>query len=305
MDYKKFRKKLGRFVGWLALKTCSLIIRVLPMRYIYAFAGGVAFLGYYIAGKQRKIALHSLSVAFGKEKSASEIEKIAKDCFSFMAKSGVEVLFFMNKPRLIDQRFSMEGKENLDRALSKGKGVILISAHFGNFPLMLAKISIAGYPTSAIMRPMRDPRTEKIFSREREKLKIKTIYSQPRNACVGGTIEALRNNELVFIPVDQNFGTAGVFVDFFGRKAATATGPVIFAQRTKAAIVPCFTIRNQDDTHRIVFEPELDMEKGSSPQETIIKNIQKITDIIECYIRRHPAEWGWIHRRWKTQEKEV
>jgi KDO2-lipid IV(A) lauroyltransferase len=301
MDYKKFRKKLGRFIGWLALKICSLIIRVLPMRYMYAFAGGIAFLGYRIAVKQRKIALDSLSVAFGKEKSASEVEKIAKDCFSFMAKSGVEVLFFMDKPKLIDERFSMEGKENLDNALSKGKGVILVSAHFGNFPLMLAKLSIMGYPVSAIMRPMRDPRAEKIFSDQREKLKIKPIYTQPRSTCVGRTLETLRKNELVFIPVDQNFGTAGVFVDFFGRKAATATGPIIFAQRTKAAIVPCFTIRRQDDTHRIVFEPALEMEKSLNPQDTIVKNIQKITDIIERYIRRYPAEWGWIHRRWKTQ----
>ena len=133
------------------------------------------------------------------------------------------------------------------------------------------------------------------------RFRIKTIYAQPRNVCVNSTIESLRNNEAVFIPIDQNFGSAGVFVDFFGVKAATATGPVVLAQRTKAALLPCFIIRQSDDTHNIVFEPEMVLGEGVNSQETIRINIQKLTTIIESYIRRYPAEWGWIHRRWKSK----
>ena len=192
-------------------------------------------------------------------------------------------------------------KGNLDAALSKGKGVILVSAHFGNFPLMLARLSLEGYSIVGIMRPMRDNRVEKIFLKKRDAFHIKTIYSQPRQACVEATIRSLRKNELVFIPIDQNFGTGGVFVDFFGRKAATATGPVVLAQRTKAAVVPCFIIRQKDDTHKIIFEPALDLQEVISPEQTVIINIQKLTTIIESYIRTYPAEWGWIHRRWKSK----
>ena len=148
---------------------------------------------------------------------------------------------------------------------------------------------------------MRDKRVEKIFLRNRERLNITTIYSQPRNVCVNNTIQALRNNELVFIPIDQNFGSAGVFVDFFGVKAATATGPVVLAQRTKAALLPCFIIRQSDDTHNIVFDPEMALREGVNSRETVHLNIQKLTTIIESYIRRYPAEWGWIHRRWKSK----
>jgi len=118
---------------------------------------------------------------------------------------------------------------------------------------------------------------------------------------VNNTIAALRNNELVFIPIDQNFGTAGVFVNFFGRKAATATGPVILAQRTKAALVPCFIIRQPGDRHKIIFEPALELSEGKDHRDTILINIQALTDIIESYIRKYPAEWGWIHRRWKSK----
>jgi len=301
MGSKKIRKSLSRFFGWFGLNFSSLIIKVIPECWVYSLAKGFASLGFIIAGKQRKIALDSLTIAFGQDKTKAEIEQIARDCFIFMAKAGFELLLLLDKPKLIKERVQIIGKDNLEAGLSKGKGVILVSAHFGNFPLMLSRISLEGYKTSGIMRPMRDSRVEKIFLEKRVKLGIKTIYNQPRRLCVEETLRALRKNEVVFIPIDQNFGTGGVFVDFFGKKAATATGPVVLALRTKAAIIPAFIVRQKDDTHRIIFENPLSLEEGKTPEETVVINIQKLTNIIESYIRRYPAEWGWIHRRWKSR----
>ena len=301
MSWKKKTKGIKRFFARLGLHTCSLIIRVMPGAMLYGFARQAARFTYLVAGKHRKIALEGLQTAFGKEKTPEEIKHIAQECFIFMAKSGLELIYLMERPNLIRGKVDLVGKNNLDAALKKGKGIILISAHFGNFPLMMSKLSIEGYPISGIMRYMRDEKAEKIFSEKRKKLGIKTIYSQPRKTCVENSIRVLRNNELLFIPLDQNFGTGGIFVDFFGRKAATATGPVILALRTKAAILPCFIIRGKDDRHKIIFEPEFNLGKGSTVQETVVINIQRLTDIIESYIRRYPAEWGWIHRRWKSQ----
>ena len=301
MDSKKLRKSLNRFLGWFGINICSLIVRVIPPSHLYVFANNLASLAYIFAVKQRRIALDSLSIAFGQEKSQNQIEKIAKDCFIYMAKSAVELMFLMDKPLVLKKRTAILGKDNLDKALAGGNGVILVSAHFGNFPLLLGRLAVDGYKTSGIMRPMRDARVEKIFLKKRDKFGVKTIYSQPRNACVNNTICALRNNELVFIPIDQNFGTAGVFVNFFGEKAATATGPVILAQRTKAALVPCFILRQPGDKHQIIFEPALELKEGKDVQDTILINIQRLTDIIESYIRKYPAEWGWIHRRWKSK----
>ncbi len=303
MDSKKIRKSLGRFAGWVALILCSLIIKVLPERYIYRFARQVANLAYRFVKKQKKIALESLNIAFGKQKSQQEIEQIAKDCFTYMAKSAFELLFLIDRPKLLNANVGIEGKEHLDNALSKGKGVILVSAHFGNFPLLMSRLGIAGYKISGIMRPMRDDRAEKFFMKKRTKVNIKIIYSQPRNTCVMNTIKALRDNGLVFIPLDQNFGTGGVFVDFFGSKAATATGPVVLAKRSGAVLLPCFIVRQIDDRHKIIFEPELDLIEAQDPQEFILLNIQRLTNIIETYIRKYPAEWGWIHRRWKSKMK--
>lgn len=278
-----------------------MIIKVLPARFLYDFARVIAYLGYLIAGNQRRIALESLSLAFGEEKSRQEREKIARECFVYLAKSGAELIFMLDRPSLLKSRLQLIHKENLDSALDKGKGVILVSAHFGNFPLLLGRLSLEGYKTAGIMRPMRDSRMERLFLSQRNKFKIKTIYSQPRKLCVENSIRSLRNNEVLFILLDQNFGSGGIFVNFFGRMAATATGPVVLAQRSGAEIVPCFILRQPDDTHKIIFEPPLILEKGKDSQQTIVLNIQRLTDIIESYIRRYPVEWGWIHRRWKSR----
>ncbi len=301
MDSKKIRKSSGRFFGWIGLILCSSIIKIIPARYLYGFASNIAFLGYRFAKKQRKIALESLNIAFAKEKSPQELEQIAKDCFTYMAKSGIELLSLMDRPDLLKKRADLAGKENLDNALARGNGVILVSAHFGNFPLMIAALALSGYKIAGIMRPMRDNRAEKFFMQKRRKMNIKTIYSQPRNTCVADTIKTLRNNELVFIPIDQNFGTGGVFVDFFGQKAATATGPVVLAQRTKAVLLPCFIVRQENDRYKIIFEPPLNLEESKDSQESVLINIQRLTNVIESYIRKYPAEWGWIHRRWKSK----
>ncbi|MFZ2603765.1 MAG: lysophospholipid acyltransferase family protein [Candidatus Omnitrophota bacterium] len=301
MDWKKIRKSIPRFMGWFAILAGSSVIKLIPRRWLYGFANTIANLGFALAVKQRKIALECLHLAFGNELSKKEVERIARDSFIYMARSGFELISMMDKPAIIKQCIGFENKKHLDAALARGKGVILVSAHFGNFPLLLSRLSQEGYNISGIMRPMRDARVEKIFLQKREKYHVKTIYSQPRNVCVERTIRALRNNEIVFIHIDQNFGTGGVFVNFFGRQAATATGPIIFAQRTQASLLPCFILRQKNNHHKIVFEPPLDLKEGKSPKETVLINIQRLTDIIESYIRRYPAEWSWIHRRWKTK----
>ena len=303
MNLRNLRKIGSRFIAWLVLRACSLIMRFLPWRCLYGLAKALANIGFKLAVKQRRIALESLSIALGREKHPAELEDIAKDCFTSMAKSGLEMLFFMRRPQFLKKWTTLVNRYILDEAISRAKGVILVSGHFGNFPLMMLRLAIEGYPVGGIMRQMRDQRVERMFAKTRDDLGLRTIYSQPRKACVDATIRALKNNEIVCIQLDQNFGTGGVFVDFFNQKAATATGPVVFAMRTKAALLPCFIVRQDDDTHNIIFEQELNLREEDDFNKTVLVNIQRLTEIIESYIRRYPAQWGWIHRRWKTRPK--
>lgn len=301
MAFKETGKLFRRFLARNSLYLCSLTVKLLPKLWLYCFAEIVAFLGYHIAIKQRKIALESLGIAFGESLSYDKRRKIALDCFKNMAKSGLELLYILENPSFAKGLVDVEGEHNLSNALNKGNGVIAVSAHFGNFPLALTKLRQAGYKVNVVLKRMRDDKVENFLEERRKNLGIKSIYASPRQLCVESSLKALRNNEILFIQLDQNFGTAGVFVDFFGEKAATATGPVVFALRTQAAVVPLFIVREENDKHKIIIEPEVIIEKKDTQEETLQFNIQKITTIIETYIRKYPEEWGWIHRRWKSR----
>jgi KDO2-lipid IV(A) lauroyltransferase len=301
MLFKKITKSFRRISGWLGLIFFSLIIKVIPKNLLYGFADLVSRIGYYLAGRHRRIAKESLSIAFGKEKTPSEIKRIIKTSFRYMVEGGLELMFLLERPALIKDMAFLEGEERLKACLERKKGVILVTAHFGNFPLMMARLSLEGYPVYGIMRRMRDERVEKIFFKKRKALGINTIYSQPRKACIDESLKVLREGKLLFIQLDQNFGTKGIFVDFFGKKAATATGPVVLALRAKAAILPCFILHNSNHTYRIIFEPEYEIKFAKTLDETILLNIQALTGIIESYIRNYPEEWSWIHRRWKSR----
>lgn len=278
---------------------------VLPYGVVKAISNFLISIAFRLVKSKRKIAKESLDIAFGNSLSEAEKHNVIKECFYNVGRGMIELLYCADHGEIITKRTYIEGKERLEKALQGGKGAILVSAHFGNFPLMLLRLVKEGFATSAIMRPTRDQVIEKDFAELRSKYGLGTIYSHPRTACVARSLKVLRNNELLFIPLDQNFGTkGGVFVEFFGQKAATATGPAIFAMRTGAPIIPIFTLRAKDGRNRIIVDEPFFIETKDNDEATIFACIERITKVIEGYIRKYPAEWGWMHRRWKTKPGE-
>lgn len=305
MNSKQISRFFQGILTRIAIYFCTFLAKITTDEKIaYSFAQGIAKMLFALFGKQRRIAFESLDIAFGKEKSKQEIEQIAIDCFENMAKLGVEFMLFLEHRYLLEKYVSIEGLENLDKALAKDRGVVALSAHLGNFPLMLMRLALKGYKIRSLLRVMRDPWVHQYFHKKRASLGIGSVYTQPREQCVKDSLETLRKKEILFIQLDQNFGTGGIFVDFFGKKAATAKGTIVFALRAKAPIVPMFIYRNKDNTQTIVIEPEVEILEGKDLDETIQLNAQILTNIIERNIRAHPADWGWIHRRWKARPKE-
>ncbi len=306
MGNKDRIKKIKRAMARYAFYFFSEFFRLLPYPVVRAMTNALTALAFVMVKRMRKLARESLTIAFGKEKSDQEIEDIVRTCFFNLGRSAIEMLYFTQRPQMITAKlaFVPGARENLEAALAEDKGVIAVTAHFGNFPLMLLYLARLGYKTNAIIRPARDEVIEKVFQDTRMRLGLHTIYSYPRLECVKESLCVLRNKEILCIPLDQNFGTGGVFVEFFGRKAATATGPVVFAARTGAVILPIFIARDADDRHKIMTEPHFAIETKATDEETIQYNVAKITGIIETYIRRYPDEWGWMHRRWKSKPKK-
>jgi len=303
MQFRQISRRFQGFVTRKVIQFCSFTIKIIGEQRAYSFARILARIGFVLVVRHRRVAFESLSIAFAGEKSEKEIKKIAFDCFETMAKIIVELMLFIERPSLVNKYSTVEGIENLDRALAKGKGVVALSAHFGNFPLMLTKLSMDGYKVFTVLRHMRDAWADQYFHTRMEALGIGSIYIQPRKQCVEKSLEVLRKNQILFIQLDQNFGTGGVFVDFFGRKAATAKGPIVFALRTGAPILPMFIYRQKDNMQKVIIEPEVEISKGKDFEETVQINAAKLTKIIESYIRLYPADWGWIHKRWKARPK--
>lgn len=298
-DKKKFLK---RKLGWFSLRIFAILNGIFPLGGSYFLGKILGRIAYFAVLRHRRIALENLSIAFPYV-SSKKRKRIAIGFFIFMAQSSVELLYFLRNPGSLENIY-IEGKENLEHAIEQGRGVIILTAHLGNFPLMSLKLAKAGYTVNVVARPMRDERAGDYIHNLRIKAGIKTIFSYPRKVCVGGIIKALRERELVIIQMDQNFGTGGVWVKFFGKLAATPLGPIIFALRTQAAVCPAYICRESQGRHCIKFFSPEKLILTQDKDETVLLNAIKFTRIIESWVKNFPFQWSWIHRRWKSQPSE-
>ncbi|MFH1519247.1 MAG: lysophospholipid acyltransferase family protein [Candidatus Omnitrophota bacterium] len=296
---KEGKKIFRRKAGGVAIKVFSSLSKLLPLSWNYFIGNILGSLAYLVLRRHRQIAMNSLSIAFP-HMPLKEKRKITRFYFVFMAQSAFELLFLVKNTRHLNN-IHIVGKECLEEALKKKNGVLLLTAHLGNFPLMLFKLAKEGFLINIVARPMRDKHTDDYISDLRTKGGIKTILSYPRKTCISGIINALRNNELVVIQMDQNFGTGGVWVNFFGKLAATAIGPITMALRTKAAIVPAYMIRESRSNHCLKIFPQEELIVTENKDQTLLLNAIKFTRLIEGWVREFPYQWAWIHRRWKSR----
>lgn len=297
-----FQRAIARY----GLYTFAWLFERLPPWFVRVSTAVLLTIAYPCIIRQRRIATESIDIAFGNTKSQVEKQAIVKQCFLNFGRGMTEMLYCLAHFDKVKEKISIQGQEHLDAALAKKNGVIAVTAHFGNFPLMMLYFALRGYKTSSIIRPARDQELSDYFERKRTAFGLKTIYAIPRRACVLQSLKELRDNGLLFIPIDQNFGSGGgVYVDFFGQKAATATGPAVFAMRTGAVILPMFIVRHSREKHKIIIEPAIAVEKGEGERAVITATMAKITALIERYIRRYPQEWAWMHRRWKSRPSKT
>lgn len=292
---KFFRRESGRIL----LKALVIISRWMPLSVIYGLGAFMGRTGFRFIRGYRKVALESLNIAFP-ELKPEQRKEIAVNSFMFMAQSLLEAPHFFNDRSLINT-IEIQGERYLKEALDRGKGVLAVTAHFGNFPLMVLYFALAGYPVNVVMRPMRDKDTGLYISRLLSRVKVNTIFSYPRKRCVHDIIRALRKNEIVLILMDQNFGTGGVWVRFFNKLAATSTGPFVFASRTMSAIMPVRIIRKTPGKHLIKIDPLFDLDPAGDFDEMVLNSTVAFTQIIEQWVRRDPNLWAWIHKRWKSR----
>ncbi len=297
-------KKLRRAFAWNVLMSLIWFVGKIPAAVIRKMMDGLIMIGYATFFKRAKRkGLRSLDIAYGRVLSEQDKQAILKKSFRHFGRVISDMVCATRDLSEATNCFEIEHRRRLDEALSRGRGVLAVTAHLGYFPHMIFRMAKEGYKVAVIMRRPRDERIGDYCLRRMKESNVQTIYSVPARQCVRESIAALRENAIVFVLLDQHFGAPGrVTVDFFGHPAETGASPVVFAQRTKAAILPVFTVREEDGRQRIIFEREIVCEDADASDAAVAQCVQEITAVIEAYVRRYPSQWMWMHGRWKAQQ---
>jgi KDO2-lipid IV(A) lauroyltransferase len=301
----KLRKRISR---WLLYRFTLLgiwLAGLFPPQWNLRLGRVLGWLAFWLVGRERKRALAGLNIALGRERQPAELKRIAIELYQHLGQSFFEVLEFFYYHRLNLADFvSIEGIEYLDQGLSRGKGVVFVSAHLGNWELMSPYVASLGYPVSIVARRINNEGINNLILGIRRQNGVQVIMREKRGRASRSIFRALLNNQVLGVLMDQDARVDGVFVDFFGRPAYTPSGPVALALSTGATIIPGFITRKPDGQHLLKMLPPFDLKITGHKQQDILTNTQELTKIIEDYVRRFPSQWVWMHRRWRRQPKD-
>lgn len=248
---------------------------------------------------RRRDALDAISRAFP-QLSAAEVRRLANVMYAHLGTCGAEFLWLTpaRMPEFMAHRLAWDGREHFDRVLGAGRGALVLTAHAGNWELFCRITAAAGYGVTVVVKPFRDAAVTDHVNAMRKAYGYEVL---PRDGSSRGILRALKANRLVGFVLDQNMTRdEGVFVEFFGRPACTSAGLAHIAALTQVPVIPAFMERLPHGRHIVHVSPPLAPPPDREP-ETLRAATRNYTRIIETYIRAHPEQWTWIHRRWRTK----
>jgi KDO2-lipid IV(A) lauroyltransferase len=250
-----------------------------------------------IIGIRKKVAEQNLHMVFP-EKSKKEIRNIMREMYRQMGLTAAETYFADINKLYAD--FEVEGWEHLEAALALGKGVILASGHFGNWELAGRYIAQTR-KLSVIYKKLRNQYFDEFNNRIRNDENCVLIK---KKQALRKILKLLAEEFIVTIMVDQNARNNGIVIDFLGHPASTFVGTAKIAIKTGTPILPGVALRRQDDSNYLIFEPMIDVTEYDNTETSIGKLTQDVSKRIEKYALHYPAQWFWVHRRWRGASKD-
>lgn len=285
------------------LWTAELLIIVaitLPFVLLPVRAGKVlGLMLYYFWRRRRQIALENVRRACSSGIITGTPEEIIRKNFEELGQSIIEIvkIYFGMGKRILDN-ISFKGLENIEKAKNKGRGIIFITGHCGNWELLALATSLKITPVSVVARRLNNPLLNNLIERLRSRYGNTVIY---KKGALKEIIKTLRENGSVGILIDQAvLPEEGIVVDFLGRPAWTTKMPVLIAKKTGSSILPVFIKRNSKG-QEITIYPEVML--LSNNNEYLTENTRRLNSFVEDFIRGNPEQWLWIHRRWKRTEQ--
>jgi len=272
------------------------IVSVLPGAAARGLGSAIGLTFYALDGKHRRLAARQLQAAFP-TRSKEECRAIARATFAHFGRLLVTVLRNTTRtPEQMRADVEFEGEDRIRTALAAGKGAIVFSGHFGYWELQGLAHALVLPPMSVLARQLDNPYLHDLLEKSRTATGNRVIY---RQGALRRVLRALNANEAVAILMDQHIhGTDAVKVDFFNRPAATTSSLASLALRTGAPLVPAFALPLANGRYRLVYEHPVELPAPGSP-DPVKELTQRCTDVLEMYVRRHPHNWLWMHRRWR------
>jgi len=277
-------------------------VRFMP-RTLELFLGAVLGLFlYHIIRFKRDVVRRNLLAAYG-NKSLSEIKELERKNYIHYGRLVFELLHMpFDGFNFGKKNVHVHNIQYLEEALSKGKGVLLLSAHIGFWEVMGAVAMLYKLPLNIITKYLRIKLFDDLWVNSRASYGIKLIneVSSAKNI-----LKALSRKEIVGVVLDQFMGPpVGGKVMFFGHPAWTITSLAWFVQKTGAPIVPVVNYRREDGSFDLVIYPDAGFENVGNDDENIKHNTQRYSNIIEGFIRKCPEQWIWVHKRWKAVKED-
>ena len=296
MGKRRFRNLFPSwdFIEFALVRMAMALLNFFPIAVSTWMARRIGETLFLLMAGRRKVALNNLAIAFGNSKSDAERKRIALESFRHLAVSLMEFFRLPNSIQEIKQHVRFKGTEYLQRAFSRGKGVILIMSHLGPWEYLGFLTYLKKYPATVLGRPIRNP----YFYRWVKSLR-KTVNLDYSDKALGPRklFSELKANHLVAITIDQWAGNEGLWVDFFNVPTSTTSLPTRLAKRTGCALIPAHCIRVASGEYEISILPEVSIEDKA---DNSVANItKKLNCLLEEQISSFPGQWLWTHKRWK------
>jgi KDO2-lipid IV(A) lauroyltransferase len=262
-------------------------------------------IGYFSFRSFRNRSVVNLRVAFGDGIDEHAIDAMALRTLRNFFHACAEILIVLkSSDNEIKARIPIFGRENLDAALAKGRGVVVLSAHLGNFFLLGGRLTIEGYESFVLVNQPRDGRFADMMDRYRRQARQRSIHARPRREALRELNSVLRRNQVAVLIADEFRRASGIETPFFGGTVISRRGPATLALRTGAAVVPAYLVRQPDDSLKLVIEPELELERTGPVAEQVRVSTIRITQWLERTVRRYPDQWNWMNIRWWVEKSE-
>lgn len=247
----------------------------------------------------KKICKRNFQLVYGDSKDKNKYELMTKRYVKSIGYAMMDLLYYVDRPDALSKITAIENEDVLKEALKSGRGVIAVSAHFGNFPLMFVSLVQKGYKVNVIIRGMRDENFGKFMYQQCDKWGIKMIQTSPGKQFLKESLGALKRNEILFFLQDEVVSQQnGVKVKFFNHEVIRAVGPALFFERTSSPIVPIFIVQDEKKHYKIFVEQALAIDKQRNPQENMEKNIVDLNSVLEHFVSRYPFQWGgWFNKK--------